>query len=49
MMLSYYDDTYVRVDRRWRFASRALVSLYNGPTDLSAPFTMPSQAVERDA
>jgi ketosteroid isomerase-like protein len=38
ILLAYYDDTYVRVDGQWLFASRALVPQYQGPADLSAPF-----------
>jgi hypothetical protein len=42
MLLSYYDDTYVRVGGDWLFSNRSLVSLYQGPSDLSANFTMPN-------
>jgi len=38
MLLAFYDDTYVRRDGAWRFASRALSPQYQGPPDLSAPF-----------
>ena len=38
ILLAYYDDTYVRVDDTWLFASRGLVVQYGGPPDLSAPF-----------
>jgi len=38
ILLAYYDDTYVHVEGRWLFASRALVAQYQGPPDLSAPF-----------
>jgi len=38
ILLAHYDDTYVRRDGRWLFASRTLVVHYNGPPDLSAPF-----------
>ena len=38
ILLAYYDDTYVKVDGHWLFASRALVPQYQGPPDLSAPF-----------
>ena len=38
MLLAYYDDTYVKVDGRWLFSSRALVAQYQGAPDLSAPF-----------
>ena len=38
ILLAYYDDTYVKVDGHWFFASRALVPQYQGPPDLSAPF-----------
>ena len=38
ILLAHYDDTYVRVDGEWFFASRELVIHYGGPADLSAPF-----------
>jgi hypothetical protein len=38
ILLAHYDDTYVRVDGEWLFASRELVVHYGGPADLSAPF-----------
>ncbi len=38
IMLAHYDDTYVRIDGGWRFASRALSSHYRGPPDLSGTF-----------
>jgi phenylpropionate dioxygenase-like ring-hydroxylating dioxygenase large terminal subunit len=38
ILLAHYDDTYVRVDGDWLFASRELVIHYGGPVDLSAPF-----------
>jgi len=38
ILLAYYDDTYVRTDAGWQFASRELVIQYGGPADLSAPF-----------
>jgi uncharacterized protein (TIGR02246 family) len=38
LLLAYYDDTYVRVEGHWLFASRSLVMQYQGPPDLSAPF-----------
>ncbi len=38
ILLAHYDDTYVRTDDGWRFASRELVVHYGGPPDLSAPF-----------
>lgn len=38
ILLAYYDDSYVRVDGDWLFASRELVVQYAGPPDLSAPF-----------
>jgi len=41
MLLAYYDDTYVREDGAWRFASRELVVQYQGPPDLSAEFRVP--------
>jgi hypothetical protein len=39
MLLAWYDDSYVRVDGRWLFASRSLGSLYHGAPDLSGAFT----------
>ena len=39
ILLAWYDDTYVRVEGRWLFASRSLGSLYHGPPDLSGAFT----------
>jgi ketosteroid isomerase-like protein len=39
MLLAWYDDTYVRVDGQWLFASRSLAALYHGPPDLSGAFT----------
>jgi hypothetical protein len=38
MLLAHYDDSYVRLDDEWHFASRELVIHYAGPPDLSAPF-----------
>jgi hypothetical protein len=38
ILLAYYDDTYVRTDSGWCFASRELIVQYAGPPDLSAPF-----------
>ncbi len=38
ILLAHYDDTYVRVDGEWFFASRELAIHYGGPADLSAPF-----------
>jgi len=38
-VLGHYDDTYARVDERWRFARRRLVMHYAGPPDLSAPIS----------
>lgn len=39
LLLAWYDDTYVRVDGQWLFASRSLGSLYHGLPDLSGAFT----------
>ena len=40
--LGFYDDTYRRsADDRWRFASRRLERLYQGPPDLSGEFGPP--------
>ena len=41
MLLAYYDDSYVRHEDRWLFASRRLRSVYHGPPDLSAAFLPP--------
>ena len=38
ILLAHYDDTYVRRDGRWYFASRQLHIQYQGPPDLSGPF-----------
>lgn len=38
MLLAHYDDTYLRADDRWLFASRTLVPHYQGPPDLSGAF-----------
>lgn len=38
MLLAYYDDTYVKVDGEWLFASRELTIQYGGPPDLSGDF-----------
>ncbi|MEE2768928.1 MAG: nuclear transport factor 2 family protein [Actinomycetota bacterium] len=38
ILLAHYDDTYVRTDEGWRFASRELTPHYQGPPDLSATF-----------
>jgi len=38
MMSGHYDDTYVRTDDGWRFASRELTMYYRGPSDLSGTF-----------
>ena len=38
VMVAHYDDTYVRVDGNWRFASRKLSIHYRGPADLSGTF-----------
>jgi hypothetical protein len=41
--LGFYDDTYVRDEEgRWRFASRTLTWLYQGPPDLSGGFGAPT-------
>ncbi len=39
LLLAWYDDTYVRVDGQWLFASRSLGSLYHGAPDFSGAFT----------
>ena len=39
--LGYYDDRYVRTAEGWRFASRRLTWLYQGPPDLSGTFGPP--------
>ena len=38
VMAAQYDDTYVRVDGAWRFASRRLSIHYRGPADLTGTF-----------
>ncbi|WP_395154043.1 nuclear transport factor 2 family protein [Ilumatobacter sp.] len=38
ILLAYYDDTYIRVDGQWLFASRELTIQYGGPPDLSGTF-----------
>ena len=38
VMVAHYDDTYVRVDSNWRFASRKLSIHYRGPADPSGTF-----------
>ena len=45
MLLAHYDDSYVRRDGRWLFASRALQIHYVGPPDLSAEFTSSADAL----
>lgn len=39
-LLAYYDDTYTRTPDGWRFASRELTPVYQGPPDLTG--TWPS-------
>ena len=39
--LGYYDDRYVRTAEGWRFASRRLTWLYQGPPDLGGTFGPP--------
>jgi hypothetical protein len=46
ILLAHYDDEYVREGGEWRFASRALVPHYSGPTDLSADFLNTREALE---
>lgn len=38
----YYDDVYVRTAAGWRFASRRLTWLYQGPPDLTGAFGPPA-------
>lgn len=38
LLLAHYDDEYVRVDGRWRFARRELAVHYRGAPDMGAPF-----------
>ena len=40
--IAYYDDTYSRVDGNWKFASRSMTWLYQGPPDLSGVFGPPA-------
>jgi hypothetical protein len=39
ILLAAYDDDYERTSDGWRFARRALTRFYQGPPDLSAPFS----------
>jgi len=39
VLLAAYDDDYVRDAGGWRFSRRALNRFYQGPPDLSAPFS----------
>jgi hypothetical protein len=41
LLLARYDDTYVKRDGHWLFASRTLVPSYQGPPDLSGKFHTP--------
>lgn len=41
ILLAYYDDVYRREAQGWRLARRELAVQYQGPPDLSAPFTLP--------
>lgn len=41
-ILSRYLDTYIKVDGEWLFKTRTYDFIYNGPPDLSGPFTRPS-------
>ena len=38
ILLAHYNDTYVRTNEGWRFASRELAPHYQGPPDLSGTF-----------
>lgn len=38
-MIGHYDDTYVRLDGQWHFASRELTVLYRGGIDPDGMFT----------
>lgn len=38
ILLAFYEDTYVRRDGQWYFASRRLHPQYQGPPDLSGSF-----------
>ena len=40
--LGYYDDIYRRVEGEWKFASRTLNWLYQGPPDLTGFFGPPA-------
>jgi hypothetical protein len=40
-LYAWYDDTYVREDGAWKFASRIMTVLYHGAPDLSDAFTPP--------
>ncbi len=41
LYFGYYDDVYVRTAAGWRFASRRLTWLYQGPPDLTGVFGPP--------
>jgi hypothetical protein len=41
MLLAWYDDSYVRVDGSWLFASRRLTPIYRGPPDLTGTWVRP--------
>lgn len=45
--LGHYDDRYTRTTDGWRFASRRLTWLYQGPPDLSGTFGPPPGYYER--
>ena len=41
-ILSRYVDTYVKKDGQWLYQSRQYDFIYNGPSDLSGPYSPPS-------
>lgn len=38
ILLAHYEDTYVKVEGEWKFATRQLFPHYQGPPDLSGTF-----------
>jgi hypothetical protein len=41
-MIALYHDVYRRTPEGWRFASRRLEVVYQGPPDLSGRYTAPA-------
>ena len=42
LLIGSYSDRYLRTSDGWRFAHRGLVTLYQGPPDLTGHFRKPS-------